>query len=134
MAATDVTTGATVVFGTSSFTAELLSIGLPSISRGSVDTTNLATTAARTYRPVDLIDWGELELEMNFDADAEPPMDGAAETITITFPIPSGGTSGATIAGSGFFTAFSVTAQLEEKMTATATIKWTGDLTWTDAV
>ena len=134
MAATDVTTGATVVFGTSSFSAEILSIGLPDMSRGSVDTTNMATTTARTHLPVDLIDLGTLELEMNFDADAEPPLSGAAETITITFPIPSGGTSGATIAGSGFFTAFSITAPLEDKMTATATIKWTGDLTWTDAV
>lgn len=133
MAATDVTTGATVVFGTSGFSAEILSIGLPSVSRGSIDTTNLATTNARTYQPVDLVDWGELELEMNFDADAEPPMDGAAETITITFPTPAGGIGGATIAGSGFFVGFTLTAPTEEKMTATATIKWTGDLTWTDA-
>lgn len=130
---TDVTTGATVVFGTSAFAAELMSIGLPSISRGSIDTTHLGTSDARTHLPVDLIEWGELELEFNFDPNEEPPMSGAAETITITFPTPSGGSSGATIAGSGFMTAFAITGSLEEKMTATATVKWTGDLTWTDS-
>ena len=130
---TDITTGATVVFGTSAFSAELLSIGLPSIARGMIDTTHMGTTVARTHQPVDLIEWGELEIEFNFDPNNEPPIDGAAETITITFPIPSGGASGATIAGSGFMTAFSVTAPLEDKMTATATIKWSGDLTWTDS-
>lgn len=130
---TDVTTGATVVFGTSSFSAELLSIGLPSIARGMYDTTHMGTTTARTHAPVDLIEWGELEIEFNFDPDDEPPIGGAAETITITFPTPAGGSTGATIAGSGFMTAFSVTAPLEDKMTATATIKWTGDLTWTDS-
>lgn len=130
---TDVTTGATVVFGTSGFSAEILSIGLPGISRGSVDTTHMGTSDARTHQPVDLIEWGELELEFNFDPDDEPPMSGAAETVTITFPVPAGGSTGATIAGSGFMTAFSFTGALEDKMMATATVKWTGDLTWTDA-
>lgn len=129
----DITTGATVVFGTSAFSAELMSVGLPGVTRQSIDTTHMGTTVARTFIPSDLIDWGELEIEFAFDPDNEPPMDGVAETITITFPIPSGGIGGATIAGSGFFTNFSMTGPLEEKMTATATIKWSGDLTWTDS-
>lgn len=130
---TDTFTGTAIVFGTSGFSAELLSANIPSASRGSIDTTHAGTTAARTFAPTDLIDWGDLEIELNFDPDEEPPLSGAAETITITWPLPAGGSTAATLAGSGFMTGFSISGTLEEKMTASATIKWTGDLTWTDA-
>ena len=109
---TDVTTGATVVFGTSAFSAELLSIGLPSMARGTVDTSHMGTTVALTHLPVDLIEWGELELELNFDPDEEPPLSGAAETVTITFPTPAGGASGATISTKGSSAARELTPAL----------------------
>jgi len=127
----DIGTGITIAFGTSSFTAEILDVNPVDASRGSVNVSHQGTTTAHVFTPTDLIDWGDLSFTMQFDADDEPPLDQAAETITITFPVKSLAT-GATIAGTGFMTGFSVTAALEDKMTAEATIKWSGDLTWTD--
>ncbi len=133
MAATDVFTGTTLTFGTSGFTCELLGATLPGANRPAINTSHAGTTDAHTKIPGKLIDWGQLEFEFNFDSDVEPPLDGAVETVTITFPVPSGGTTGATVVGSGFFVGFTMTGANEEKMTATATIEWSGDLTWTDS-
>ncbi|MBT8046399.1 MAG: hypothetical protein KJN67_04460 [Pontiella sp.] len=130
---TDTTTGATITFGTSGFSQNWQSIGLPGANRGSYDTTHLGTTTARTHAPIDLVDWGTLEIEFDFDPDDRPPIDQPAETITITWPLPSGGSTAATLVGSGFMTDYTVNGPLEEKMTATATIKWSGDLTFTAA-
>lgn len=133
MAATDTFTGTTIVFGTSGFTCELLSASLPGASRAPINTSHAGTTVAHTKIPAKLIDWGQVEIEFNFDPDDEPPIDGAAETVTVTFPIPAGGTSGATLAGSMFMSNFTMTGTVEEKMTATATLEVSGDLTWTDS-
>lgn len=129
MAATDIGTGATILFATSSFSAEIESIGHSGISREAVESTHLGTTNAKTFIAPDLYDPGELSLEMNFDPDTFPPIDQPAEVITVTFPTPIGGASGASWAASGFMTEFEYTAPLEEKMTATATVKFSGVIT-----
>ena len=127
----DVFTGATIVFGTSSFSAEILGATLPGATRPVIDTTHLGTTVARSKIPGDLIDWGQFEFELQFDPDNEPPLDQAAETITVTFPTPSGGLTGATWEFSGFIASYSGAFALEEKMTATVTLEISGDITWT---
>ena len=140
--AIDVGTGATVVFGTSSATGNITSIEWSGIDRGSVDTSWLGTTVARTFIPTDLYDPGELELEMDFDTQSTASattggifdlIDAAAETITVTFPIASGDTTGGKWAASGFMTSLSMSNPLEEKVTASATFKMTGALTPTDS-
>lgn len=128
----DLGTGTSITFGTSGFTANLLTVNPVSASRPAIDTTHLGTTTARTFTPADLIDWGNLEITFQFDVDDEPPIGTAAETITITFPLSSGGSTAGDIEGTGFMTDFSSEVQLEELMTGSATIKWSGDLTWTD--
>lgn len=126
----DVTTGASITFS-SGFFAEITNIGHSGINRGSVDVTHMGTTDAREFMPTDLYDAGELSVELQFDPDSSPPIDQAAETVTVTFPTPSGGVSGATWAADGFMTDFEYTGPLEDKMTATATIKFTGTITYT---
>lgn len=132
MAATDVGAGTTLTFS-SGFAAEILSVELGGITREPVETTHSGTTTGKTYIPSAYYDNGELTVELNFDPDDEPPISSAAETVTVTCPIPSGGSTGATIAGSGFMTAFSASIPIEDRMTASFTIKFSGDLTWTDA-
>lgn len=127
----DVFTGATVVFGTSGFSAEILGSTLPGASRPVIDTTHLGTTVARTKMPGDLIDWGQFEFELQFDPDNEPPLDQVAETITVTFPTPAGGLTGATWAFTGFIQNYNATFTLEEKMLATVSLEISGDITWT---
>jgi len=129
----DVGTGTKIVFGTSAFSAELTGIAGSDISREVVDTSHMGTTVYRTFMPSDLADPGTTEMEIAFNPNSQPPITAAAETITITFPVPSGDSSGATFAGSGFVSNWSWGDPLEDKMTASISIKWTGTPTWTDS-
>lgn len=127
----DVGTGTTIVFGTSAFSADLLSVNSSGMTREAFETSHMGTTSDMTFSPKNLVDNGTIDIEFAFDPDAQPPIAGAVETVTITFPLPDGGISAATLVGSGFITDFSFGAELEERMTATATLKWSGGVTWT---
>ena len=118
--------GTTVAFGGSSFTAQFTSIGGGDVSRESIETTHLALNDAhKTFIPSDLIDPGEREFEFYYEPTKQPAMTGAVETITITYP------DGDTEACSGFFTSFSrPTMVSEDLLTATATVKLTGPITY----
>lgn len=131
----DVGTGTTIVFATSGFAAGILDVNEDEISRAVIDKTVMASTGNRRKMPGDLVDWGDVTFEFEFDPDEQPPISAAPETITITFPVPSGGSTGATLAGEGFISAWQWGSPLEDKMTAQATITWTGDTgpTWTDS-
>lgn len=128
--------GVALTFGTSSFTANIVSIDGEDISREPINTTHLGTAGYKTSIPASLVDPGGFSFEMQFDADNEPPHSGAAETITIQFPVIGTGTTGASIAGTGFMTAFNFSIPEEGLMTASGTIKWDGETgpTWTDQV
>jgi hypothetical protein len=127
----DTGTGTTIVFGTTGFTADILSLTPSGRERGEYETTHMGTTGSKTWSPVKLIDEGSLDMAYNFDADYEPPIKLAPETVTITFPIPAGSSTGATLVGSGFLTGDSWSSELEEKMTGGATLRWAGPVTWT---
>lgn len=125
-------TGASITFGTSGFSANITAINGEDITRPEIDTTHLGTTTARTFIPGDLYDPGGVTFDLQFDPDDFPPIGSAAETVTITFPLSSGGSSAATWAASGFMTAFSYGVPLEALMTGTATVKFSGVITPTD--
>lgn len=221
----DVGSGATIAFASTAFTAGVLSINCQDIARAVVETTTLATTNAKTFMPGDLYDPGGIEIEIQYDPDAQPPLsiratphatvgqhtsDGTditikttephllqaddvvtlagwtwtgggagvvngawhvqgappttttfkvrpmacpanlsnptvvgtitpasgvdAENITITFPVPTGLSNGATLVGSGFVAKWSPSiAGVDELMKAKITVKYTSTLTWTDA-
>lgn len=130
--AADVGTGTTITFASSGFTAQITNVSLSDIQRASVDITHMGSTT-KEYMPGDLVDWGSIEIEILFDPDTWPPIDQAAETVTVTFPIPSGKSSGATAYGSGFLTKESGTVGLEEAMKMSCTLKWAGAVSFTDA-
>ncbi len=122
----EVTTGTTITFA-SGFLAEILDVDLPELSRESIDTTHMGTTNAKTYIPSTLIDVGELSCDLGFDPSASPPINLAPENVTILFP------SGTSWSFSGFMTGFNAKAPLEDKMTASVTIKASGEITITPA-
>jgi Lambda phage tail tube protein, TTP len=116
--------GAAITFS-SGFMARMLSIEISGIERAELESTHMGTTgAAKTFVPADLYDPGEMTVEMHFDTDASPPITGAAETVTITWP------DAETWACSGFLKSFAMNAPTEEFMTATAVIKFTGPWTF----
>ena len=79
------------------------------LTRPRVETTHLGTSTNRTYMPGDLNEIGEVTLDVQFESKTGLPAIGtAAETITITFPLPGGGAAtAANIAGTGFITGIS---------------------------
>ena len=80
-----------------------------------------------------LRDPGELSVDILLDQDEDlyAVLIAAAETVTITVPTPSGGSGGATIAGSAACTNIDMGFPLEDAMTATLTLKYVGPITFT---
>jgi hypothetical protein len=125
--------GVAITFS-SSFCAQITNVEWSGISRKAIDTTNSATTnGAATFIPSDIEDYGELKVDLQFNPNDAPPISGAAETVTVTFPTPAGGSTPATWAASGFLTDFQVGVPIDDVMTATATIKFSAIVTFTDS-
>lgn len=125
--------GITVTFS-SSFVALLRAVRRRGMTREPIDTTHATTTNGwMTFIPSDLKDPGEVEFDLLFKPDTTPPITGSAETITITFPVPSGLSNGATWANTGFLTSFECEAPYDGLMTATAVCKFSAAPTITAA-
>jgi len=124
----------TITFGTSSWSANITSIDWSGISRESIETSHLGTTTDKTYIAAALTDPGELSLTVNFDPDTPPPYQSAAETVTLTFPVPSGKSTGATYAATGFITSFSMGPIVNDGLVeANVTVKFSDAITQTDS-
>jgi len=125
--------GTTISFS-SGFLAEVQSVSLSGYERNAIETTHMTSTNGwRTFQPSDLKDPGTLSLDISFRPNDNIPITGAAETVTVTFPVPSGGSTGATLACSGFLTKFDFTDPMDERMTATCELKLTAAPTWVDS-
>lgn len=118
--------GTSITFGTSAFSAKLLSVDGPAVERDAIDITTMASDPAKEFTPADLYDPGGVDCEFEFNGGDEPPIDGAVETITLDF---GGQGAGYKWVGSGFLTNFRPSAAIGERMRATMTLKLTGELT-----
>ena len=122
-------TSATVSFAGSGIALGILSINIGGMSRVFVDTTVFGTTNERIGIAGDLIDPGELVLEVLMDAEigtgnTQPEFLAVATgAVIVTMP----GTSGQdTITAAGVMTGLSMAIPLEDRMVATMTIKLHG--------
>lgn len=119
--------GITVAFS-SGFFAEIIGVKPPASKRNSIDTSHTATAGGdRTFMPGDLIDNGELQVDIHFNPGTSPPIDQPEETVTLTF------SSGTTWVFTGFMTDYEPDAPMEDKMVASVTIKVDGAITITPA-
>ena len=126
----DTGNGTTLSFGTSGFTANIYSISGATFDREALETTHLGTTAFKEYIADDLVEPGEFEIEFEWNQSFStfPPISGAAETITVTYPLKSGELTNATLAGTGFLTSSTgPNVANGEIMRGTATIKFDGN-------
>lgn len=138
-ASLDTGAGATITFGTSGFSAELIDvIGLGGISRGSVDTTHFGTTqpgsgaiGGMTFIPEAFVDPGTMTLEFHLNPDDLPPVNGPLEQITMLFKPSGGDSTGASWVFNGFVTDLDYSINLKSKMTGTMTLKISGLITRT---
>lgn len=127
-------TGITIVFATSAFSAEILQVEGQAQSRPSIPTSHMSTPNNRhTFTPGKLVDPGGLRIQIAYNPDTAPPIDAAAETITVTYPLPAGMSTPANDAFSGFLTEYEWTGPLEGRMTANVTVKASGVITKTPA-
>ena len=120
--AAQISTGITIAFATSGYADELLDVTPPGLTRESVNASHMGTTGAHRKIPVDLYDSGELGFQVHFDPDTNPPIDGAAEIITMTFP------SGTTWTFTGFMKGYEPSAPFEDKMVADVKIEVDGTI------
>ena len=142
--AADIGTGATILFGTSGWAGNIVSISHGGVGRGKVGTSHLGTVGGRTYIPTDLYEPGELEVEFQVDTtnvkastgagNKFPRYNTAAETITFKLPVPTGSSTAASIAGSGFVIGpVEFDNPLDELITGRFTVAFSGNLTHTNA-
>lgn len=136
----DLSTGMSISYATSSFTAELIGAGNSGVSRKSVDVSHMGTAApgAAEYGNMKFIagrltDAGSLDVEMHYNPDTIPPIDLAAEVITVTFPLFPGDTTAAKLVFTGFFTSYDEAYPLDDKMVVSGAIKVSGSIAVTVA-
>lgn len=117
--------GTTITFA-SGFCAEITGIDHDGFERAAIDTSHMLTTNGwMTFTPGDLKNPGQLTVQMYFDEEEEPPLSDAAETVTVTYR------DGSTEVCEGFLQAMSKSIPHDEKMTAVAVIKFSGEPTFT---
>ena len=118
--------GTSLTMATSQFTCQITDCTPPGATRAVIDTSHTLTSEAKTFIPSDLVDWGELKLEIGFDPGVSPPINEDPETCTLTFK------NGETWVFQGFMTGYEPKGPLEDKMTADVTLKVTGAVAITD--
>lgn len=129
----DVGTGTTLTFGTTSYTAAIEGIEIDGFARAVIDVAHMGTAGARDKIVGDLYEPPVLTVTAQFNPNDPAPYSAAAETVTVTFPIPSGLTNGATMAGSAAVTQVGISVPLEDKMMSTFQVQYLGDITFADA-
>ena len=125
--------GATLTFATSTATFDITSVQGQGVSRESLPTFHHGTTGGyKTFMPADFKDPGTVTVSWLYDPNEQPTIGAAAETITITYPVPSGDVSGATEASSGFWSDWDAPEiSIDQVMIATGTIKRSGVISYT---
>ena len=98
----DVGTGGTIAFATQGGSYSIISIAGHEESRGIVPTSHLGTTGQHTSIPTDLEELAPFTVRIQFLGTEGLPTFAAAETVTVTHPLISGGTTAANIAGTGY--------------------------------
>ncbi len=137
----DNATGLKLVWATSSWVPEYTQINWNDKTRRSVIEVTTLSDVTRKYIPGDCPDPGTLDLIVHWNPENPPPFTATAETLTLFYPTSGTFTTTATTGTahvafeqvSGFCTGFNQTGQLEEKMTATITVKLSGGITKVNA-
>jgi len=121
-----VSTGIVITFQ-SGFMAELLDVTPPAATRKSIETSHQGSSLVHSFTPSLLADWGECGVEMAFAPATSIPINEAAEEVTITFP----DSTASVWTFDAFLTNYAPKGPLEDRATASATLKVTGGVTIT---
>ena len=118
--------GATFAFTTSTFAEDALEITVGEYTMGELECTTLASTS-REWGVDELVDAGSVTISYLWnDPTTLPRIDGAADTLTITFP------GNNTLAGSGYVTSSVFpTLNPDNRMEGSFTFRWAAQPTYT---
>lgn len=132
MSAPDVGTGCALTFQ-SGLAAKITGMQIDGQSIAIVDVPNMADSGVPTRLFGRLKGLATLVVELLLDPDEnmETVLSAAPETVTITFPIPSGGSTAATWVFTGKATAWAADLPVEDAMTGTLTISAKSVITYT---
>jgi hypothetical protein len=101
--------GTSVAFTTAGAVACLRSLTLPEWSMEEIESSCLSDTGFGKKIVGDLVDAGSVSMTMVFElTDSPMTPDGVNDTLTITFPTPPAGATGATLSGTGFISSCSL--------------------------
>jgi len=119
-------TGITITFDSGYF-GSIQSISHSGVTREVSDTTTFGTAGGRTFEPSDVYDLGSLSVDILFDPEVTPNViGGAAEAVSVAYSNANASTWNCT----GFMTDFTINAaDVDSRVTASATLKLTGNLT-----
>lgn len=122
--------GTTIAAATNgqAFIARVTNLDWDGVEVADIDTSNFSTTSGfMTFQGSTLANPGELTMELIADVEQPLPVLYATQQFTVTFPIPAGGTAGATIVCQGYFKSCKpISAPIDDKITATAVVKFSG--------
>lgn len=105
------------------FFAEIIDITLPEQVREAIETTHTQTANGdATFIPASVVDNGELQLDIAFHPDKSVPIKQPVGPVVVNFP------SGTKWEFDGFMTNHAPTAPIDDRMTASCTIKVTGGI------
>lgn len=118
-------TGITVTWE-SGFLAEIIDVTPPGASLEMINISHMSTTDAHEFLQAALVDWGEAVFELAFDPGMTPPIGNAFSACVITFR------DGETWSFIASMSGYTPRAPMEDRMTATATLKVSGKVTMTE--
>jgi hypothetical protein len=131
-------TYSSVTFATSGFTANITNIRWSGITRTAIDTSHMGVPQPapgdfgnRFYIPSGFSDPGELVLDVHFSPDSTYPLHTEPEIVTVIWPKAATDAVAPTWSGLCFCRQLEINDPMDEKMTGTMTLKFSGPITRT---
>jgi len=105
--------GASILFGTSGFSYNIVGVNIGSLETPALETSHIATTQAgvgqegnATYIPGDIVRHGPMTLRIHWNPSLGVIPIAVVQTITITYPLVTGDLTAAYQTGTGFVSGF----------------------------
>lgn len=124
-------TGAFFYYSTAANLFEITGINGPNITGVDIETTHLGTTGARTFMPGDLVDNGEISMNVLYDPTVAVTMI-TTSNCTVGYPLTGAQTVPTKKTFSGYIKSYDSSVPLEDKMTGTVVVKISGVVTTTN--
>ena len=128
--------GATLGFGTSSVTINLVDVNLDGVSVEDIPTFDQSTTGYKTYVSSTLTEGGTVGFKVNWNLYDHAALEGAlglAQTLTITLPKPVAGDATApSYAFTGYLKQIQANNTIGTLVEGTCSLKVADDITFTD--